>query len=141
MLETEKLAPAKAPCKSCPYRRDVPSGLWAAEEYDKLPRYDGEIIAQLAAGGTAVFMCHQQDGRLCAGWLAAHGPDNLLALRLRGADVATAAWRYVSPVPVFASGFEAAAHGKAQIERPGTAAQRAIQRLARKLASASGEAS
>ena len=32
--------PAKSPCGSCPYRQDVPSGVWAASEYEKLPAYD-----------------------------------------------------------------------------------------------------
>lgn len=24
------------PCETCPYRRDVPSGVWSADEYRKL---------------------------------------------------------------------------------------------------------
>jgi hypothetical protein len=35
-------APTKYPCPSCPYRKDVPSGVWAPEEYDKLPAYDND---------------------------------------------------------------------------------------------------
>jgi hypothetical protein len=122
---------AKAPCKSCPYRRDVPSGVWAAEEYDKLPGYDGEIIDQLSGGGTALFLCHQQDGRLCAGWLACHGPSNLLALRLNGARVAPEAWTYETNVPVFTSGSAACEHGKREIDDPGARAERVINRLVR----------
>lgn len=123
---------AKAPCKSCPYRQDVPSGVWAEEEYDKLPNYDGEIIEQVEKGGMGLFMCHQGDGNLCAGWLATHGTDNLLALRLHGGRVKAEVWGYKSPVPVFSSGAEAAAHGKAEIEEVGPRAQRTIQRLVRK---------
>jgi hypothetical protein len=33
--------PRKTPCSTCPYRRDAPSGLWAASEYDLLPGLDG----------------------------------------------------------------------------------------------------
>ncbi len=128
----EQCGVAKAPCKSCPYRRDVPSGIWHAHEYDKLPAYDGEIIDQLRAGAGGLFMCHQQDGCLCAGWLATHGPDNLLALRLSGHEVTKEVWDYTSPVPVFGSGAEAAAHGKADIETPGEKAQRTVGRLIRK---------
>jgi hypothetical protein len=123
----------KAPCKSCPYRTDVPSGVWAAEEYQKLPSYDGEIIDQLQSGALGLFMCHQKDGNLCAGWLATHGTDNLLALRLQGDQVKEEVWDYESPVPVFKSGAEAAAHGLADIDAPGTKAGRTIDRLVRKL--------
>ncbi len=123
---------AKVPCRSCPYRRDVPSGVWAASEYDKLPGYDGEIMQQIAHGCTGLFMCHQRDGRLCAGWVGAHGPENLLALRLHGATVAPSVWEYVSPVPLFASGAAAAAHGRRKIARPDVDAQRVIGRLLRK---------
>lgn len=123
---------AKAPCKSCPYRRDVPSGVWAPAEYKKLPAYDGEIIQQLMKGATGLFMCHQQDGRLCAGWVGAHGAHNLAAMRLNHHQVAPSVWSYESPVPLFASGAEAAEHGLKDVAAPGAAAGRVIQRLIRK---------
>lgn len=122
---------AKAPCKSCPYRRDVPSGLWHEDEYDKLPNYDGSIVDQAMNGATSVFMCHQQDGRLCAGWVAAHNSE-LLALRLRGHEIESSVWDYKSPVPVFPSGKEAADHGKRDIATPSTTAISAIKTLERK---------
>lgn len=31
------LKPPKVPCGTCPYRRDVPAGIWHGEEYAKLP--------------------------------------------------------------------------------------------------------
>jgi len=123
----------KAPCKSCPYRKDVPSGVWAEEEYVKLPVYDGEIIDQLTKGGMGLFMCHQQDGNLCAGWLATHGADNLLALRLNGHKVQDKVWDYKTSVPVFASGAEAAAHGMAEIDEPSDKAMKVVSRLSSKL--------
>lgn len=123
---------AKAPCKSCPYRRDVPSGVWAASEYEKLPSYDGEIMQQLVRGGAALFMCHQQDGCLCAGWVGTHGPNNLLALRMNGAKVDPSVWTYCCPVPLFASGAEARAHGLQSIRRPDADAKRVMARLIRK---------
>lgn len=138
-IEYARHGVAKAPCKSCPYRQDVPSGVWAANEYDKLPAYDGDIIDQIQ-GGTALFLCHQQDNSLCAGWLATHGTDNLLALRLHSSSVAPGVWGYASPVPVWSSGQEACDHGKADIEEPGPRAERAIDRLARTVLASAGPA-
>lgn len=133
-----KLTCAKAPCKSCPYRKDVPSGVWAEHEYDKLPAYDGAIAEQAMKHAVGLFMCHQQDGHLCAGWVGAHGPGNLLAIRLAafyeiGDNVLDdSVFEYTSPVPLFKSGAEAAAHGKRAIERPGPRARRTVERLAKK---------
>lgn len=125
---------AKAPCKSCPYRCDVPSGVWAAEEYERLPAFDGDIPEQLMAGATYLFMCHQDDGHICAGWVACHGPENLLALRLHGAAerLDPSVWDYVSPVPVFASGREACDHGKRDLDEPSAVAARTVARIKRK---------
>lgn len=127
---TEKLpAPAKAPCKSCPYRTDVPSGVWHADEYAKLPQYDGDMGEQVMKGGHALFMCHQRDGCLCAGWVGTHGPHELIALRLH--RVAPETFDFVSPVPLFASGAEACAHGMKEIDAPGAKANRVMARLQR----------
>lgn len=111
---TDLLAPPKRPCGSCPYRRDVPSGIWEASEYEKLPAYDRETWAQ----PPKVFMCHQQDGCICGGWLAAHDRVNLLALRIAGPRIDPSVWNYDPGVPVFGSGAEAAAHGMAQVDAP-----------------------
>lgn len=124
-------SPSKAPCGSCPYRRDVPSGLWEAHEYSKLPGYDGEIVQQLMAGAMGLFFCHQNDGHLCSGWVGCHGAENLLATRLHAVSDET--FDYQSPVPLFASGAQAAAHGMARIENPDKRAVAAIQKLERKL--------
>lgn len=124
----DKLAPPKRPCGSCPYRRDVPAGIWAEEEYAKLPAYDGETWQQ----PPALFMCHQQDGCLCGGWLAAHDRRNLLALRIAGPRLDPAVWDYEPGVPVFSSGAEAAAHGLSGVDAPDAAAQRKIAGLVRK---------
>lgn len=130
--------PAPRPCVSCPYRRDVPSGVWAAEEYDKLRRYDAAMPFQ----PRRVFLCHQTDGdgsndRLCAGWVGCHGAEDLLALRFAvvndriSGDDWEAVLDYVSPVPLFASGAEAAEHGQAEIETPGVRAVEAIGKICR----------
>lgn len=132
------LAPPPKPCGSCPYRRDVPSGLWHQEEYDKLPRYDGEIVDQMMKGAVGVFMCHQRDGNLCGGWLACHGPDNLLALRLTRDPIDPKVWEYQTDVPVFASGAEAREHGIRDIAEPGAKAVKMIDGLVRKRERAHG---
>ena len=120
----------RRPCPSCPYRRDIPSGIWAAEEYDKLPQYDGDVPDQLAAEALGLFHCHQRTGELCAGWVGCHDMDNNLAVRISREDIDPAVFGYVSPVPLFASGAEAAEHGKRDLEAPGAAARRKASQLA-----------
>lgn len=119
--------PPKTPCGTCPYRKDVPSGIWSAEEYAKLPAYDGDIPDQVTKGAAALFMCHQRDGCLCGGWLASHGPNRLLALRLH--PVHSSAFDYQPGVEVFASGAQAASHGLTDIEKPGPKARAKIDGL------------
>lgn len=126
--------PAPAPCGSCPYRLDVPTGVWSEEEYAKLPDYDRPTGEQPAA----VFLCHQQDGRLCAGWVGCHDMEESLGLRLVRAMGAIsdedyeAALDYSTSVGLFASGAEAAAHGRAEIEAPSKRAALTIQKLMRR---------
>ena len=124
---TDKLTAANRPCGSCPYRRDVPSGVWEREEYDKLPLYDGETWRQ----SPNVFMCHQRDGGLCAGWLACHDTLHLLALRMTR-NIDPSVFGYKTDVPVFASGAEARAHGIKDIQEPGKHAKKVIAGLERK---------
>lgn len=128
------LPPAKRPCSSCPYRRDVPAGVWDAEEYAKLPRYDGETFEQ----PVGVFHCHQQDGRVCAGWVGCHDMGQSLAVRLGASrgdltpETVDALMDYTTPTPLFATGAEAAAHGAAGIRNPDERAHRLILRLLHK---------
>jgi hypothetical protein len=120
-------SPSRVPCGTCPYRRDVPAGIWDASEYRKLLLYDGGTIDQLMAGGTALFFCHQNDGHLCAGWAGCHNTDELLAVRINAVDPST--FGYVSPIPLFSSGAEAAAHGLSEIDQPGQRAMVAVAKL------------
>lgn len=126
--------PAANPCGSCPYRMDVPSGVWAAEEYDKLPPFDNETPFQ----PPSVFFCHQQTGRLCGGWVACHDMNNSLGLRIASstgvipAEDLDGIFDYTTDVPIFASGAEAAEHGKAEIQSPGAKARRTVERIAKK---------
>lgn len=115
------------PCGSCPYRMDVPSGLWEQQEYDKLPAYDNPTWGQ----PLAPFMCHQRDGHLCGGWLACHGPHELLSLRLPR-NIDPSVFDYTTEVSVFASGAAARAHGLRDIKRPKARARKMIAGLTRK---------
>ena len=117
------------PCPSCPYRRDVPSGIWHESEYAKLIRYDAETGSQ----PPEMFHCHQRDEQICAGWAGCHDMANNLAVRLAlvmdriGPDVLD----YVSPVPLFASGTEAAVHGMRDVAAPGPDAERKMRQIHR----------
>lgn len=128
-------APAKNPCGSCPYRCDVPSGVWHPEEYAKLPAYDAETQQQPAG----VFFCHQADGRVCAGWAGTHDMDHNLAVRLAplngtlSPEDVEAVVEYTTSVPLFGSGAEAAAHGMKLVRDPDDHARRVISRLEAKL--------
>lgn len=127
------------PCRSCPYRRDVPSGLWAHSEYEKLRDYDAPTAEQ----PWAVFGCHVSPDHLCHGWVAVHQnrgpapgmteghPYDLLALRVWAIEHGPVVLRE-SSVAFFASGNEAADHGQRDIEDPSPEAlARAAQLLAK----------
>lgn len=124
-------APARTPCASCPYRRDVPSGVWAAEEYERLPRYDAETVEQ----PIGMFSCHQNNGRLCAGWVGCHDMGENFAVRIAvtarilSSEDYDAVLDYESPVPLFESGQAAADHGMADVAKPRKQAQQMIERL------------
>lgn len=131
--------PAPRPCTSCPYRRDVPSGIWAASEYAKLPAYDADTAAQ----PSQVFLCHQNDHdsdrtRVCAGWAGCHDGTHLLALRFAAVtgsmtpEAIDATMDYRSPVPLWRSGTEAARHGLAEIGRPGGRALETMSKISRR---------
>ena len=126
--------PAPRPCDSCPYRLDVPSGVWSREDYEKLPLYDQPTFSQ----PPAVFLCHQVNGRVCAGWAGCHDMDESLALRMAGiagtmsAGDIEATLDYVSPVPLHPSGMAAAEHGLADMDAPSDDAHRMQAKLVRR---------
>jgi len=133
--------PAPRPCGSCPYRQDVPGGVWAPEEYAKLPDYDRPTAEQPAG----VFLCHQQNGRVCGGWAAVHGAQgradhsrDSLALRMAGAfghmtpEAIESTREYVSPVPVWSSGSEALKKGMADVADPTPEAEEIAAKLERR---------
>lgn len=132
MNATQK-GPAARPCGTCPYRKDVPSGIWSQEEYDKLPRYDNETFDQ----PVAAFGCHQQDGHLCAGWVSCHDMGENLSIRLEARHLDAEQYdrilNYESPIPVFATGAEAREHGIREIETPSPKAKTMVRRLITKI--------
>ena len=121
------------PCSSCPYRCDVPSGIWAESEYDKLPGYDGDTGQQIIAGATGLFCCHQTPDFLCAGWVGCHDMRHAAAVRLHWREIGNmgALLNYVSPVPLFSSGAEAALHGMRDLAHPSSEARAKIDQLLR----------
>lgn len=132
------LPPAPRPCQYCPYRRDVPSGVWSKDEYAKLPLYDRPTWGQ----PTAVFRCHVHErdserGTACGGWAGCHDGNELMALRVGtltgevSVETAEVIRDYVSPVPLFSSGAEAAEHGMREIDFPGPEALAAMDKIER----------
>lgn len=118
------------PCAFCPYRRDVPSGVWATEEYDVLRRFDGDIADQAAAGAVRPFACHASPECLCAGWVGHRDPTDLLALRIGVChDLDPSVMDYRTDVPLWESGAAAADHGQADIDNPDDRAAAAVRKL------------
>ena len=115
----------KKACSACPFRKDVPSGVWDFAEYEKLRPFDNETWEQPAAA----FMCHATPDFYCHGWAVvgtSRGREfDLLALRLRPCEI---------PEPsteMFASGNEAADWGQELADEPPIEAQAAIVKLTR----------
>jgi hypothetical protein len=122
----------KTPCATCPYRKNVASGIWHEDEYDKLPTYDGDIPEQVMQGGMAAFHCHTEPDNLCAGWVGhREHPTDLLAVRLglSSGSMDPSVAEYITEVPLFSSGTEAAEHGKREILSPSVRAQSNINKI------------
>lgn len=119
-------------CSACPYRKDVPSGVWAAHEYDKLAEYDAPTGQQ----PMAPFMCHATPEHFCHGWTVCHSNrghnHELLALRLARSLFSQNVEIPREGVPLFSSGAEAAEHGKREIDNPSDEAREVVSRLMRK---------
>jgi hypothetical protein len=114
-----------SPCSSCPYRTDVPPGVWAPEEYEKLLAFDRETGSQ----PRAVFLCHSDPEKACSGWVTCHEARpgrELLALRLRYSKEIPE-----HGVPIFSSAKIAALHGLSGVEQPPAEAFAAMEKVAR----------
>lgn len=134
-MSDAKIGCQTVPCASCPYRKDVPSGIWAAEEYQKLPAYDRQTREQ----PPSLFMCHQQNNSLCTGWLQSHANRehayDLLSLRLaRNLDTAEVSRvALMEPlVKLFKTGREAMRHGLKALRNPGKKAKQVMAAITRK---------
>lgn len=124
--EQGKLACHPNPCSSCPYRKDTPSGVWAREEYLKLPRYDDP---NTFAG---VFLCHHsttsQQDTVCRGWVEVHERNLGVRLTMFRIDWDKAG-REPTKVPLYRSGAEACRAGLRGVRRPSKAAREMSQKL------------
>lgn len=126
--------PAPRPCASCPYRVDVPSGIWHPDEYAKLPTYDEPTPFQ----PHGVFLCHQVNGHACAGWAGCHDMTDSLAVRLAflSGDLSSGDFNdlceYTTDVALFVTGREAAKHGMREIEHPTPDAARTMNKIIRR---------
>ena len=140
--EASKYATRRKPCASCPYLKSTPSGVWAAEEYTRLCKYDGDMGSQLMEGGNGLFMCHQNNGEettpcMCRGWTDTHGAENLVAICLSlssgggGSKFPDDLWEH-SGADVYASGQEACDAGMRDIEQPQELAKKTQSLLLRK---------
>ncbi len=128
------LKPPKRPCGSCPYVKTTPSGIWHKSEYEKLTAYDNPTALQ----PPQVFMCHQQDGHICGGWLMTHDADHLLALRLNNVD--EGAFNYFPHgVDVHESGKAACDFGVTGIAHPSDAAKKKIAGLIKRRGLSNGQ--
>jgi hypothetical protein len=79
----------RAPCKTCPYRKDVPVGVWHRSEYENLLAQDADQI------GGHMFACHQtralpdSERQVCGGWLLDQKRRNIPSILLRVAIIRT----------------------------------------------------
>ena len=116
------------PCEACPYRCDVPSGVWAEHEYEKLREYDNPTPMQ----PMMVFACHANPDFLCNGWAIVHtsrgNEHDLLALRVWPPEGGIPK----PVVPLFSSGDEAADHGLMDLYEPSAEAVAVQRKLVRK---------
>jgi hypothetical protein len=73
----------RTPCGSCPYRKDVPAGLWHRAEFENLLRHDANEFA----GST--FGCHEGRNKprdeqdTCIGWLLDQRSRGYPSIQLR----------------------------------------------------------
>lgn len=112
------------PCLACPYRLDVPSGVWSWDEYEKLRAYDNITPEQ----PFEAFACHATPNQICSGWAVCHttrGHEfDLLAMRIIGYPAIPA-----TKIPMHPSGNAAADFGQEDIEDPSDEAMALADKL------------
>lgn len=73
----------REPCKTCPYRRDVPVGTWHKSEFENLLAHDKDEVRGNQFG------CHQyrtqpeEERKPCVGWLLDQRNRGTPSIRLR----------------------------------------------------------
>lgn len=115
----------KNPCSSCPYRKDHPSGVWHAVEYEKLRKYDNQEIH-------GVFLCHQSHvttETVCKGWLEVHRDSLSVRLAVLDGKIDPADVDVETSVELFESGNAAADHGLSRLLEPSDDASRMVRKL------------
>ncbi|MFE7439306.1 DUF6283 family protein [Streptomyces chartreusis] len=129
----------------CGWRLATARGIESAPRYDPA-NADSDPAATALTHPTSRwrcsrFQCHQHDAdsgmaRVCGGWAACHGPG-LLAPRAALVQVRIdpttfqAITEYTLPVPLFATGTQAAEHGRRDIDLPGEEAAGAMDKITR----------
>jgi len=74
-----------SPCKTCPFRRDVPLMYWVRDEYEMLQESERQSIRPLGI----LFGCHKYRNQpntcqvVCAGWLEDQKRRNVPSIHLR----------------------------------------------------------
>ena len=136
-MSNKLIVPTK-PCESCPYRKDVPRGIWDKSEYEKLRDYDDGPQGQQSF---SAFLCHHspqigQDA-VCRGWLSVHSESVAVRLMIIKGTVTPEQVYAETPCELYASGNEAADAGIKGIKRPSIKAREAIGKLTKAKASRS----
>jgi Family of unknown function (DUF6283) len=100
----------------------------------KAPKYDAPTHEQ----PPGLFLCHQRNGHLCAGWVATHPMEESLAVRFAVArgeltgDDFDAVLDYTTDVPLHPSGQAAANHGRAHLHDPDERARAIMGKITRR---------
>lgn len=119
------------PCQTCPYRKDVPSGVWSEEEYEKLRGYDEP---DFLAASLDFFLCHQSTVAGCAiackGWLTVQSDSIAVRLALARGEL-TLEDCAPPKVALHESGNAAADFGERDLKRPKRKALQVIRKLER----------
>lgn len=128
-MSKELHVPAE-PCASCPYRKDVPHGIWHPTEYAKLRTYDDGFQEIPALG---VFLCHASNFKdrdsVCRGWLSVHCDSVAVRLGVITGQIPPEAPFAKVKAKLFKTGKAAADAGMRAINRPGKAARKMIDKL------------
>lgn len=72
----------RAPCKTCPYRKDVKTRVWDRAEFEKLLASSREQFG-------AIYACHMEkpkppaEREVCGGWVLIQKKENIPSIQLR----------------------------------------------------------